>query len=460
MKKTGSLIAIWLLLLALLLSACGSGSNGEPSNSSNPGNTNSTGTSNSNNTNESNSNEAAEPEEYVIPDGTTITIVNGGGNSEEKVMAQYGDALKAKFPQVNFVFKSTSKDMTIDKMILAGEEFDIFIRSIGSIFYEVPQNGFQFDMTELIKKHNVDLSGIDPVLMNSMTDNANGEIWGIPFLNSTLVMYYNKDLFDKFGVDYPTDGMTWDEVFEISKQFNQTIDGVTYVGLEYSNHHITKLNNFGLSYVDPNTGLSTYDDERWKSILNVFYTPTQDPGYQYFMAQNENKMPSKHFYEGQAAMSVTLVHHSGSEVFQRHDFNWDMVAAPTFKENPGIGGQAYPEYAAITSFSKNKDAAMKIIEFMISEEFQMEFSRKGYMPVLTNKDVQAVYGTGEYQGKNQTAVFYNPFAPVMTKSIFDNDVEKKLTQYINDLALGKIDINTLLRQAKEEADLVIAEKSK
>ncbi|CAM3376522.1 ABC transporter substrate-binding protein [Marinicrinis lubricantis] len=245
MKKYVSIFVMLFMVFTLVLSACSEGDN----NTSQADGTLPANTSNSNENNqvsgEGSGNESAG---YEIPEGTTITIVNGGGNSLEKQMAQYGDLLEKKFPQVNFEFKGTTSELKIDKMILGGEKFDIFIRSIGSYFMEAPENGFQYDMTELIQQHDVDLSGIDPVLLNSMTSNAGGEMWGLPFLNSTLVLYYNKDLFDTFGVDYPTDGMTWDEVLDLAKQFNQTKDGVPYVGLAVSDHHLTKLNNFGLSY--------------------------------------------------------------------------------------------------------------------------------------------------------------------------------------------------------------------
>lgn len=460
MKRNFTILVMAVMVLSILLAACGSGNSTGNSGQSNSQKNNSEHSDNSSSNAIGVETGGADQADYHIPDGTTITFVNGGGNSLEKQMDMYGDLLEAKFPNVNFVFKGTTSDLKIDKMILGGEKFDIFIRSIGSFFYEVPENGFQYDMTELIEQHQVDVSGIDPVLMDSMTSNAGGAIWGIPFYNSTLILYYNKDLFDSFGVDYPTDDMTWDEVFQVASNFNQVKDGVQYVGLAISDHHLTKLNHFGLSYVDPTTNLSTYDDDRWKHILDVFYTPTQDPGYQDFMAQNENKIAdSKVFYAGQAAMFAALIHHTGNENFKNADFDWDMAAIPTFKENSGVGGQAYPEYAAIASFSENKDAAMEVIKYMISEEFQMEFSKNGNMPVLTSKDVQEVFGTGEYANKNSVAVFYNPFATVMTKSIYDSDVEKAFTKHRHDLALNKLDMNTMLRMAKEEADLKIAEKS-
>ncbi|MFD1953891.1 ABC transporter substrate-binding protein [Paenibacillus thailandensis] len=459
MKKGLVILPAIVFVFALALSACSGGGSGTP-----PAESAAPSSSAGGNTGEGNGNEGnagtETASEYDIPDGTTITIVNGGGSSVEQQMAMYGDLLVEKFPNVNFVFKGTTSELKIDKMILGGEKFDIYLRSVGYFFQEVPDNGFEYDMTELMSKHQVDLSGIDPVLMKSMTDNAGGKLWGVPVLNSTIVMYYNKDLFDNFGVDYPTDGMTWDQVFEIAKSFNQTKDGVNYVGLAVSDHHMTKLNNFGLSYVDSATNLSTYDDERWKAIAEIFRKPAEDPGYRDFMAKYENKIAdSKVFYEGRAAMFAALVHHTGNENFERADFNWDMVSIPTFKENPGIGGQAYPEYAAVASFSENKDAAVNVIKYMISEEFQMKYAKKGIMPVLTSKDVQAAYGSESYKDKNNLAVFYNPFAPVMVKTKFDGDVERAFTGQKNDLALGKIDVNTMLRTAKEEADKKIAEKN-
>ncbi|CAM3376479.1 ABC transporter substrate-binding protein [Marinicrinis lubricantis] len=451
--KLSTMLAI-VLLFAMVLAGCSGSNNG------NNGQNNPSHTSNNQGTNEGNAEESTKEGSTDGIGPVTLHIVNGGGSSVDQMMTAFGNALEEKFPEVEFVFKSTTSELKIDKMILAGEPIDIFFRSIGAFFYEVPENGFQYDMTELVETHDVDLSRIDPAIMESMTANANGEIWGIPFTNTNLVLYYNKDIFDSFGVEYPKDGMTWDEMYDLAKQFNQTRDGVDYVGLALSGHHVVKLNNFGMSYVDPNTGLSTYDDERWKHVLDVLYTPAQDPGYQAFMAKKENKVAdSQDFYDGKAAMLGTIQHHSGNPNFQRADFNWDMAAFPTYAENPGVGSQAYPEYMAIPSFSEHKDEAMEVIKYLISDEFQTELSKKGAMTVLADPEIQAVYGTGEYQGKNLEAAFYNEFAPVMVKTVYDNEVERAVTQYVNDLALGKIDINTALRQAKEQGDQKIAEMS-
>jgi multiple sugar transport system substrate-binding protein len=41
-----------------------------------------------------------------------------------------------------------------------------------------------------------------------------GRIWGAPYGSSMLVMYYNRDLFDRYGVAYPEIGWTWDDFLD------------------------------------------------------------------------------------------------------------------------------------------------------------------------------------------------------------------------------------------------------
>ena len=43
--------------------------------------------------------------------------------------------------------------------------------------------------------------------MKSVT--LNGKTWGIPFQRSTIVMYYNKDMFREAGLDPEMPPQTW-----------------------------------------------------------------------------------------------------------------------------------------------------------------------------------------------------------------------------------------------------------
>lgn len=438
LKKTASLSVILVMLAAMAAGCGGAGQANGPGPSADSG-----GGAKSSDT---------------IDAPVAIDITDGGGTSAEQLDAMFGDAVRKKFPNVTINYKLTSKDVKLDNLLTTGENIDIYIRSIGSFFNEVPVLNFQYDLTSMVKTSGLDLSRIEPTLLESMTKNAGGQLWGLPVSNTNLVLYYNKDLFDKFGVEYPKDGMTWPEIYEIAKKLNRTENGVTYVGLAMSGHHQLKLNSFGMPYVDEKTELSTFDDEKWRKIFEPLYVPAEDPGYRAFMAAKGDKVAdSQDFYDGKAAMLGSIQHHAGNPNFSKPGFNWDMVAYPTYPENPDVGSQSYPNYFAIPSFAKHKEEAFKIISYLLSDEYQMEASKAGAMTVLSNPDIQKAYGTNTYKDKNLQAAFYNKFAPVMRKTLYDAEVEKAATQHITNLALGKIDINSALRQAKEQADKKIAE---
>ncbi|MEF3304447.1 ABC transporter substrate-binding protein [Paenibacillus sp. GYB003] len=394
----------------------------------------------------------------TIDKPVTIDITDAGGTTADQLDALFGNAIRKKFPNVTINYKLTNKEIRLENLITAGENIDIYTRSIGSFFNEVPVFKFQYDLSAMVKTYGLDLNRIEPSLIDSMKNNADGQLWGLPVFNTNLVLYYNKDIFDKFGVAYPKDGMTWPQIYDTAKKLNRTENGVTYVGLALSGQHQIKLNSLGMPYVDAKTGLSTYDDEKWKKIFEPLYVPAEDPGYRSFMAAKGDKVAdSQDFYDSKAAMLGTIQHHAGNANFAKAGFNWDMASYPTYPDSPDVGSQSYPTYFAIPSFAKNKDDAFKIIKYLLSDEFQTEASKAGNMTVLKNPDIQKAYGTNAYKGKNLQAAFHNKFAPVMRKTPYDADVEKAATQHIVNLATGKIDINTALRQAKDQADKKIAE---
>lgn len=60
-----------------------------------------------------------------------------------------------------------------------------------------------------------------------------GRIWGVPFGSSMPVMYYNRDLFDRYGVAYPEIGWTWDDFLDVALAVRDPADDVFgYVGTE------------------------------------------------------------------------------------------------------------------------------------------------------------------------------------------------------------------------------------
>jgi sn-glycerol 3-phosphate transport system substrate-binding protein len=64
-------------------------------------------------------------------------------------------------------------------------------------------------------------------IFQSMWDltTRNGNVYGVPFLISTQVFYYNQEAFEDAGLDPDNPPATWEEMIEIGKKLTQDTDG-------------------------------------------------------------------------------------------------------------------------------------------------------------------------------------------------------------------------------------------
>lgn len=52
-----------------------------------------------------------------------------------------------------------------------------------------------------------------------------GEIYGLPWIAQPVVTYFNMDMFDEAGLDYPTPEWTWDDFMELGMALTQDVNG-------------------------------------------------------------------------------------------------------------------------------------------------------------------------------------------------------------------------------------------
>ncbi|UQZ82552.1 Bacterial extracellular solute-binding protein [Paenibacillus konkukensis] len=392
-----------------------------------------------------------------------LVVYSNSGDSPDSWNERFGNALQQKFPGYNIKYIQKQSNYWIKELLTAGETIDIYWDSIGGFASGLLDNGLEFDMTDLAKKYQLDLSKMEPSVADSVKLIAPDKMYGIPVFNNNMVLYYNKDLFDKFGVPYPKDGMTWTEANQLAQQLTR-VDGKPYIGLSSSQTHMLAMNQLSIPFVDPATEKPTiFTDEKWREFFDtVFVGPSKSPGYVDYMKELKDTIPYRNEFlkEKNLAMFAWL----SSIIFVFPDeyksMNWDMVSLPTFDSLPKVGSQAYPTYFAVTSMSKQKDQAMKVIQYLTTEEMQTKLSKIGLMPVLNSENVKKVYGQeSAFKDKNLAASFYNGFAPIPAKSRYDSLL---LTPYAK--AVPKIimsgDYNTVFRATEEDTAKKIADAKK
>jgi multiple sugar transport system substrate-binding protein len=389
-----------------------------------------------------------------------VVFYSNNNDPAESFDYRFGNTLRQKFPEYTIKYIQ-SQGITLEQMIATNTTFDIFFQSIGNYENFMMPAALEYDMTELIREHKVDLNKFEPTIIDAVRQASGGKMYGLPVFTSNLVLYYNKTLFDKFGVPYPKSDATWEETIATAKKMARIEGGVSYFGMTHSQKHMFRLNPLSIANADLASNAPTINkDERWKTFYRtLFMDPFQDSVVTDYM-RTSGKIPD--IYDFTDKQRVAMFPYLSSLIYaweqQLKAFNWDIVALPSFSNLPNTGSPSYPTYFGITKTSKSKSAAMEVLKYMVSDEFQMELARKGIMPVLKNDEVLKTFGTeSPFKDKNLKAVFEKKFAPNAPKALYDAKLIDLYTSYGLKLQKGELDLNTALRQADEDAVKVIAE---
>jgi multiple sugar transport system substrate-binding protein len=372
--------------------------------------------------------------------------------SQRELDNRFLQPLTKKYPNIHLNIIQPTKDNDLQTLVGAGQQFDL---ATGPAMYlsKFGDLGMFGDMTSLIKSHQFDLSRIHPDVMKAIQSyGKKGEIFGLPYSIIGYALYYNKDIFDKFGLSYPKDQMTWEQVIALAQKLSRSTDGVQYKGLMFQD-----INNLAsplsLDYVDPKTGKAAVNNDGWKKGFELMRSIVTIPG-------NQPIKPQARFFDWKQEFatnkSVAMMAHISSLILNLSDLkdlNWDMATYPTYPEKPGAWGQPDGQAIMVVPGSKHKDAAFQVIETLLSEEVQTTMSKWGDMPSIQNKAAEAVYGQSLAQAsdKNVKALFLNKPAPWRTVSKYDQDASTIMATHSHDLYQGK-DINTILREAQEDLD--------
>jgi multiple sugar transport system substrate-binding protein len=441
-KTKGLSIALSIAMLGALLAACGAGDKPKPAAGADT------------------QTKGVDLAKQVAETPTELVFYVGiNGWTEERFMEAYGNQIKKKFPNytLKFIPQGTAGNKTLEATLSAGQHVDILISSIGLTSTFLTQFNMQYDISDLIKKYNFDMSKLEPSTIDIQKQLANGGIYGLPVSTTSATLFYNKAIFDKFGVAYPKEGMTWDQLYEVAKTLTRSEGGQQYKGMTMSFQHLMLLNQLSAQHLESKTFKPQYTSDSFKQAFENLARFYKIPGNGLVNDKYSKASQEDPFYKDQNVAMYAALSTTG-DVF-RQTIDWDMVQLPYYKEKPGVGPQTYPNYFYLSSNSKNKDAAFQVLAYATSEEFQEFLARQGSPSIL--KDPSKINGNfavdaAYYKGKNVVkgmlpAKFATPTEKSPYQSIADAEMQNALVDYV---AKGK-DLNTALREASERADKLI-----
>ncbi|CAH0119339.1 hypothetical protein PAE9249_01838 [Paenibacillus sp. CECT 9249] len=426
MKKALTLLLCCMLLIGLT-AACGSKSDGG-------GNGSQTGQP---------SGEAQEPakEPEQPAESAEVTMAYWANAAEQKNFEFMVKGIEQKYPGLKVKLQQypTSDEFwkAVPAAIAAGVGPDIIAMSDEGN-YEYIAKGVLEPLDELIDKVGFDKSRISASLYKGWTDN--GKLYGIPYDSSTSMMSINKDLFDKSGISkYPE---TMDEVVELAKAM--TNDGMKGIVGSIDPFHITQyVHAFGGDWNFGKTINSPENIQGVQFFVDLFLK------HNVAIAPIEVGAPwdGEVFAKEKGAMSTSGPWYVG--YLKEANPELKLIALPMPKGTVDAQS-AYSHGLSVLQSSKNKEAAMKVIDYALRDEAQLSaIETVGYSPAVSSllpkyleqyPDLKPVFDNMEKAGM--------PFAyPEQTKS-FNADLVKGVEEII--FKGGKKSVEELLNELQEK----------
>lgn len=402
----------------------------------------------------------AAPSESAQATGEKVTIkVATWDYSNTAYYKTLIEAFEAKFPNIKVEvveFAADEYDNVIVTQLSGKQDFDVVYTKSTPALSALIKQGHIYALDEFIKSDDSFKSEDYAGLVDQLT--LDGKTYALPFRYDNNLIYYNKDLFDAAGVDYPQDGMTMAEYHELAAKMtsgegNEKVYGA-HVHTWPSNVYDYPNRTGDFYFIDPDTYGSL--TEYYNEILAM-----QDEGLvqDFGVLQSSNIHYSGVFYNQQAAMLQIGTWYINMLCENVKDFNWGVCALPN---NAGIAnensiGGVTP--VSIGSYSKHPAEAWQFMTFACSEEGAEILANCGVVPGFSSDKIGEIFdslhdqhpnapeGISKYltcenklmevpmsaKNKEIDSIFKEEHSAIMTKSISVEEGIKELTERVKEV---------------------------
>ena len=201
----------------------------------------------------------------ALAEDQVLTVVTWDATTTAYLTAQK-EAFEASHPGVTIEYvdceSGNEYGVKVSTMLAGGDTSDVIMLKENDQVVQWQASGVAAPLTDYIGSY--DMSGFVCIEKNYAID---GVQYGIPFRSDFWVLFYNKDLFDAAGVEYPTNDMTWDQYAELAKKLTDKEKDI------YGTHYHTWLStvaNWAVCGTDYTLADGNYDN------LLYFYKLYQD----------------------------------------------------------------------------------------------------------------------------------------------------------------------------------------
>lgn len=336
----------------------------------------------------------ASPETPSDPDPVTIRFWQAGGDTvgASTVMRLLLDKFESEYSWITVEYQaipwSNDPHTQFQTGIAGGDIADLLV--VGSpLDFQLAGEGNILALDDLLTD---DVKAdISDVLLNeckyqgSENPDMEGKLMSVPLYGGSRAILYNKEIFDYFGVPYPTEQMSHSELLEMAKKLTGDMDGKKVYGYGTratdSAQYINFVWNYGAQIIDTTAMTAGTNTAQWKQGIEdylKFYEEGVTPEGSVAMdATTQLQM----FINGEIAMFISAV-----------DYAQTIRAEEGWEEKLGVAALVGETYA--TSYTgadvmvvPNKgsdtktEAVSALLNYLMGTEAQATYCKTvGFFP--------------------------------------------------------------------------------
>ena len=249
------------------------------------------------------------------------------------------------------------------------------------------ENDLLLNLDDYIAKDDaIDLANYYEGVVDLYNRDDNGSQYALPKDHDTIALLYNKAIFDKYGVEYPTDDWTWEDVRDAAAKITEAgkADGVYGYAINTSNNQDGWYNIIydygGQVITDDHKGTTIGSDEA-KAGMEMLRQILEVAAPQTVVAETGT---DSLFNSGLAAMITqgSWMINTFYKAEHHDDYAWAMLPYADVNGNGQCDkGERYSAYNglgwAAAANTANPDAAYSLISYFCSEKAQKEQAALG-----------------------------------------------------------------------------------
>ncbi|WP_119069941.1 ABC transporter substrate-binding protein [Aggregatilinea lenta] len=386
------------------------------------------------------------PASALAQDSVTIRFYNFSSDPDHvEDLQTIIDAFEAENPNITIEVSSApfaDYFTLLEADLVGGDAPDVFELNFES-FVSYAANDVLLDLTPYV-------SGDAPYYPRALEAfQSDGAQYALPESFSTVLLFFNKDLFDQAGIDYPTAEWTWDDAMTAAQAIRALGDDVwgIYSPIQFWEFYKKAAQN-NCAFFNADMTESTLNSPECVTALETMVS---------FV--NEDVMPDQTELAGVANEELFLQGKLGMDVigiwqfaaFADAPFAWDIQL------EPGAAQKAHHFFAngvAVSADSEHPEEAAAWAQFLTSSEIAatVRIDAGWELPAIDVPEYVAAY-LEQTPPDNREAVFEALESPV-TPPVIERQTEMQddLNQLLTAVEMGELDPQSALDTAKEQID--------